>query len=429
MEFSFLRKIKPNNQKVNVQPKCIVLNNYIIQTVDFILKEDNIDYKNTLITILKVIKYEELDEIITTIKYSDKTKYEELIKASKKLTKYEDTKKNYRYHFKTKIEDVFFKLYNDAIISLNTGDLIAFLLNHYYYFQKETNEIITPISETLKTDIVLELIKNKALLVTEIEDQLFIPISKALYVFFLYDKKEALIKFKSIIRKKLDYKNYSMFELEHIQTTHIFFNRLGLDYIPKIGTSHKTSDLIIAKKSNSITESEISAIINKDDFFNVNVPLINYEPTKLINPNSGFDNMVDFTKILSALFEYFYSKNYNQKLKFDLGKVFIENITQPYPKYPDDVLIRTREILKKMFTNDSEFKKLFFTFLYIEKEADRINGWVNKFPKLLNHYLGGLEKLKETTIKKHFFNKKSNPIIGFQKEINDFIEKELNITY
>ena len=87
MEFSFLRKIKPNNQKENQQPKCIIINNYIVQTVDFILKEDNIDYKNTLITILKVIKYEELDEIITTIKYSDKTKYKELIKASGEYAK------------------------------------------------------------------------------------------------------------------------------------------------------------------------------------------------------------------------------------------------------------------------------------------------------------------------------------------------------
>ncbi|MDD7915470.1 hypothetical protein [Polaribacter ponticola] len=138
--------------------------------------------------------------------------------------------------------------------------------------------------------------------------------------------------------------------------------------------------------------------------------------------------MIDFTKILSALFEYFYSKNYNQKLKIDLGKVFIENITQPYSKYPDHILIRTREILKKMFTNDSEFKKLFFAFLYTEKEADRINGWVNKFPKLLNHYLGGLENLKEGTIKKHFFNNNNNPVVGFQKEINDFIENKINIT-
>ena len=99
MEFSFLRRMKTNNQKVNEQPKCIVLNNYIIQTVDFILKEDNIDYKNTLITILKAIKYEELDEIITTIKYSDKTKYKELIKASENLSNFNDTLKNYRYGF------------------------------------------------------------------------------------------------------------------------------------------------------------------------------------------------------------------------------------------------------------------------------------------------------------------------------------------
>ncbi|QXP64362.1 hypothetical protein [Polaribacter sp. HaHaR_3_91] len=421
--------MKTNNQKVNEQPKCIVLNNYIIQTVDFILKEDNIDYKNTLITILKVIKYEEFDEIITTIKYSDKTKYKELIKASENLSIYNDTLKNYRYGFKTRIEDDFLKLHNDSKDSLSTGDLVAFLLNQHSYYKKINSEIIVPAINLILDEIIISLKQNIPLLKQEINHQSYLPISKAIYVFLISPKKEAINKFKNIIRKDLDYKNNSDFQYEYFVTVDRFFNRLDLDYIPYIENIPEKHDFKLGKKSNSITKPDISAIIDKDDFFNINIPLINYDTTKLINPNTDFDNMVDFTKILSALFEYFYSKNYNQKLKFDLGKVFIENITQPYSKYPDDILIRTREILKKMFANDSEFKKLFFTFLYVEKEADRINGWVNKFPKLLNHYLGGLENLKEGTIKRYFFNTEKNPVIGFQKEINDFIEKELNITH
>lgn len=426
MGFNFLKKkSKLNNAKVSEQPSCIAFNNYMSQTTNFILNEDNIDYKNTLITILKTVKYEELDEIINTIKFKDKTKYEELLLASKDLFSYKAIQKSNSYNCVTRIENDFFKLYNDARDSLNTGDLVAFLIKQHYYYKKKINsEIIVPATNIILDEITVSLKQNIPLLKQEINHQPYLTISKAIHVFLIFPKSEAVNKFKNIIRKDLDFKNNSGFQYEYFVTVDRFFSRLGLDYIPKIKSISESFDIILEEKCNSITKSEISDIIDKDDFFNVNVPLINYDTTKLINPNTDFNKIEDFTKILSALFKYFYSKNYNKELKFDLGKVFIENITQPYSKYPDDVLIRTREILKKMFTNDSEFKKLFFTFLYVEKEAGRINGWVNKFPKLLNHYLGELEKLKEGTIKKHFFNNTNNPVIGFQKEINDFIEKK-----
>lgn len=430
MEFSFIKKKKIlKDGEINEQPISIVLKSNFSQSIDFILKEGNIEYENTLITILKAIEYEELNKLISIIKYSDKTKYLEFLNASKKLSIYNSTQKIYRYGFKTRIEDAFFKLYNDAKNSLNTGDLVTFLIKQYSYYQKTESEILIPAINLILDEIIIGLKQNIHLLKQELNNQSYLPISKAIYAFLIFPKKEGMNKFKNIIRKDLNYKNNSGFQYEYFVTVDRFFSRLDLDYIPYIESMPEKHDVILAKKSNSITKSEISNIIDKDDFFNINVPLINYDPDKLINPNTDFDNIIDFTKILSALFNFFYFKNYNQKLPFDLGKVFIENITQPYSKYPDDVLIRTREILKKMFSQDSEFKNLFFTFLYVEKEAERINGWVNKFPKLLNQYLGGLEKLKESTIKKHFFNSTNNPIIGLQKEINDFIEKNLNITF
>ncbi|MDD7915469.1 hypothetical protein [Polaribacter ponticola] len=151
--------MQPNHQKENQQPKCIILNNYIVQTIDFILKEDNIDYKNTLFTILKVIKYEELDEIITTIKYSNKTKYKELNKASKNLFNYNEIFKNCRYDFKTRIEDDFLKLHNDARDSLSTGDLVAFLLKQHSYYKKIDSEIIVPAINLILVEIINSLKK------------------------------------------------------------------------------------------------------------------------------------------------------------------------------------------------------------------------------------------------------------------------------
>ncbi|WP_405611519.1 hypothetical protein [Polaribacter sp. Asnod1-A03] len=417
--------MKTNNQKVNEQPKCIVLNNYIIQTVDFILKEDNIDYKNTLITILKAIEHEELDEIITTIKYNDKTKYIELVKASENLSIHNDTLKNYRYGFKTRIEDDFLKLHNDAKDSLSTGDLVAFLLKQYSYYKNINSEIIVPAINLILDEIIISLKQNIPLLKQEINHQSYLPISKAIYVFLIYPKKEGMNKFKNIIRKDLDYKNNSDFQYEYFVTVDRFFRRLGLDYIPYIENMPEKHDVILAKKSNSITKSEISAIIDKDDFFNVNVPLLNYKAKDLIIVDKNIKNLNEFTHSLSIIINHFYIVNNTSKLDFDLGAVFIENITKPYPIYPDDVLIRTREILKEMFSKVDNFKLYFFYYIYEQKDFKNLPGWVNKFPPLLANYLGELDKFSQATIKKYFLPNEDNPVFNKNQKINDFIE---NIT-
>jgi hypothetical protein len=400
--------MKTNNQKVNEQPKCIVLNNYIIQTVDFILKEDNIDYKNTLITILKAIKYEELDEIITTIKYSDKTKYKELIKASENLSNFNDTLKNYRYGFKTRIEDDFFKLYNDAKDSLYTGDLVAFLLKEYSYYKKINSEIIIPAINLILDEIIISLKQNIPLLKQEINHQSYLPISKAIYVFLIFPKNEGIIKFKSIIRKDLDYKNNSGFQYEYFVTVNRFFSRLGLLYIPEINIKPNEFDIVFTKENNSITKTEIFNEIDKADYFNKKIPLLNYDVKALMNPSKHFTNIKHFTSILSALFNDYYIKHYSVELSFDLGKVFIENITNPYPQYPDHVLIRTREILIKMLSSDIEFKFVFFGVLYMEKE-DGINKGVDKFCKILEAYLNKLNSFGFSSIKKNIYNTPKPP--------------------
>lgn len=428
MGFSFVKKIKiSDNLENDGNLKSILLKNNVSQVVAFILNEDKVDYKTTLLTILESMSCEEIEESLSVIKSIDENKFEALLEASKELSRCEKGFNEGSYGFKTEIENSFFILYTEAKNSLSTGDLTAFLIKHYFYYNNKKNSILKPAINNLLQVIVIYLKQTIPLLRREIEGQLFLPISKTIFVFFLYDKTEAYNKFKNIIRKDLDVKNWSMFELEYFETVSRFFEKIGLDYIPKIDTVSGQFDIILTEESSSITKTEIFDKINKDDFFNRKIPLLNYQPQKLINPKTDIIKLEEFKVIISIIFNEFNPKG-SFKLNHDLGEVFIENITEPFPKYSDDVLIGTREVLKTMFSQNSEFKKYFFAFLYTEKESDKILGWVNKFPKILNHYLGGLENFSESTIKKYFFNNNDNPVIGFQKEINDFITKANNTT-
>lgn len=380
--------------------KSILLKNNASQVVAFILQEDKVDYKATLIIMLESMTCEEIEESLSEINSVDKNKFEELLEASKELSICEKDSNECSYGFKTEIENSFFILYTVAKNSLSTGDLTAFLIKHYFYYNNKINRILKPAINNLLQEIVLYLKQTIPLLRREIDGQLFLPISRAIFVFFLYDKTEAYNKFKNIIRKDLDFKDWSMFELEYFETVSRFFEKIGLDYIPKIDTVSGQFDIILTEESSSITKTEIFDKINKDDFFNRKIPLLNYQPQKLINPKTDIIKLEEFKVIISCMFKDFYYNTHTHKLNFDLGKVFIENITNPYPNYSEDVLIRTREILKEMFLKDTGFKFVFFGFIYFTKE-NYLKKWPTKFPELLEAYLGKLNSFSESSNKKN----------------------------
>lgn len=425
MGYRFLKKrLTSTDTRTDKPLSRLVLKTNISQTVEFILKEERLDYKSALMTILKSLNYEEIEELLSIIKSTSQNKFEALLDASNDLIIYNTTLEEEIYTFETKIENSFYKLYLDAKASLSTGDLIAFLLKHYFHYKKKKNRILQPACNNVLSDIIVSLKECKALLTTEINGQLYLPISKALFVFFLYDKKEGTNKFKSIIRKDLFYKKTSLYELKYQVTANRFFNRLGLDYIPSIDTNSKKYDIVVTEKKTSISKEEIYNEIDKDDFFNRKIPLLNFDSKKLINPENDIKNLDEFTKTLSLLFNDFYRKtnikNEESITEYDLGEVFIENITQPYPKYPKEVLIRVREILKEMFLNDKDFKYSFFAIIYYLKTY-YLPGWTNKFPYILDNYLGRTKGLSYSSVKKRFLDVPENPIIPYLGKIKKYI--------
>lgn len=133
-----------------------------------------------------------------------------------------------------------------------------------------------------------------------------------------------------------------------------------------------------------------------------------YDGNKLINPKNDIKNFRKFELMMTNLFNDFYILQNNEKPDLELAKIFIENITNPYPKYSDEELIRVREILKKMFFECEDFKYTFFAILNFDK-MEHLRGWTSKFPTLFNDYLDGLKGFSEQSIKNFFSNKKKNP--------------------
>jgi len=425
MGFSFLKKKEVSVETEVLIPKTLVLEDNVTQTVNFFKNEEEINYKKTLRVMLESLNLEEIEKVIYYLSIHENKKYSALLEVFQEMIGYGSNLEKPFYGFETKIKRDFSERYEEAKNSLSTGDLIALLLRFYFLYNENRDSIIKPVISEVLADVVRCIKENIPLLRAEIENQLYVPISKALFVFFLYNKKEALIKFKSIIRKDLINKRTTLPELEYIVTANRFFGRLNLDYIPRIDTVSEKFDLVLTDKEVSISKEEVYNEVDKGDFFNQKVPLLDFDASKLLNPRTNILNVDKFTKSVSRFFDIFYPYLDTGKLHFDLGEVFVENITQPYPNYSDEILIRTREILKEMFSRDEDVKLFFLGFIYTKITNNELINSGNKFSKIFNKYLEGLDKYSERTIKNYLIDSTENP---FQKKkaskkLNNFSDR------
>lgn len=390
----------------------------VLQTIDYILNHKGDTNKETLRVMLKQLSYDELKEVTLEVEINNKKKFDILIDASKDLSRTDCITRKSGYHFQTKAERDFKQKLNNAKYDLDTGNFIAFLIRHYLIHSQKQNSILNNISSDLLDELTLSLTQEIAVLSTEFDNQLYIPSTKALFVFFLYDKSIATNYFRSIIRSDLQNKRTSLFELEYQVRTERFFARIGLNYIPKIILNNNKIEL--SDESSSIKKTEIFNIIDKDDYFKQKIPLQNHPQDRLINPHKDIQDIDKFKQILSAIFDKFIEEK-DKKNSYKLSEIFYENITNPYPKYSDHQLIQAKEIIKKMFSKDNDFELYFFYFIHEYMATKRLKNWSAKFPILLNCYLDKMHNFGVTKIKKYTLHKDSNPVSSYNKEIQSFL--------
>ena len=188
-----------------------VLKSYKKQVIDYLYSGENIYYKKIAFEILEKLSEEDIVEILDYLFQYNKPVYDMLIQGFENLEFKNDTLNSTYYAFQLKMYDDFEKEYQNIIdISSNTGYLITFLLSKYYkYTNKKGLTVIEATYEELKFRTVKKLKNNFALLQSEIESKQYLPIEKALFLFFLYDKDDAIEVFKKVIQKDIeDYWEY-----------------------------------------------------------------------------------------------------------------------------------------------------------------------------------------------------------------------------
>lgn len=434
MEFNLIKLFGKNRAKLNQKKPATKFHfkDYREQLIDALLEGQNISPKDLAFDMLKNLDVKEIIEVMKWVEFRDENFYNNVKQEILNLSCDFDYKKEKYIGFQTKTDENFDLDYNRSEVSLNTGDLIAFLLAKYLESIKSEHEYVNIIYRNIKHKTIFSLKQNIALLESELESQWFLPIDKAIYFFLLYDKNFALEKFKDVIAEDILERRTSLYQMEHFVHLEKFFARLNLDYIPKIETVGNMFGIEINEREKSITKEELRAMVDKGDYFNKKVPLNNYNG-KLINPSKDITDYKEVEKLFSAIFKKAYVEKYSEQkyinLNANLGQIFLSNITDPYPLFSESDLILTREVTKELLLDDlSDLKNLLFTCIYLLKNHSILLRWNTLFPSLFSEYLGNPKGFSKDSLKLIFLiDNDKNKYVFDEQNSREFIANSSNL--
>ena len=401
---------------------------YHDQVINHILsKQGNLDYSELVFTVLKECDLPAIIHIMDFFKDYNMMIYSQLEHQFEKLGHNVGITSHPIYGFTVKIVSNFNKDLEYIESSLNTGDQIAVLINRYMVCKNNKHQFLHRAYNSLKDIIIVKIKQKFCILENEIKSQNLVSISNAFHLFFLYDKEEALNKFKKAVNNDVENRRFILHQLHHSVLNSSIFNRLNLPYIPLINIVSNIHDIILSEPKNSVSQDELTKIIDHEDFFNRNVPLKDFPAHKLINPLKDIYCIKEVKHIFNEVYKRSYIKHENEKefekLGLNLGEIFIETITEPYPKFSDHELIMTREITKELLLNSkSEFKKYFFGTIYVLKGLAILKKWQTKFPVIFHEYVGGLRGYSLSSNQNFFSNDSPNQVAPYEFEVKQFLK-------
>lgn len=404
-----------------------IYKNIFEQVIEYVQNSHpDIDYRNLALTLLKNADEKEIESIFRHV--NDILQLPEVVYDLRKVIKnlaLENVEGRIYYGFTTKVKELFNKDLKAIENSLNTGDQIAFLCGEYAEAKYKSEVLEFPLYNELMLIIGSIIAKKVYVLRTAIESQSKIDISNAFHLFFLYDKETATAKFSKVIKQdKASRRNNDSVKHYWVMMDTLLI-RLGKgegeEFIPKITVTGVNSMVLFTTLENSISRKELDIIINEEDHFNRKPPLVDFSADKLINPSK---DITDYNRVEGWFSTIFHEeiiklkgKEYWDKIGLDLGKIFLNTITDPYPSFLDYDLIRTREYtIELLQAKNSDFKNRFFRLIYDLKEEGITKRWNTKFPLIFNHYIK-TEGYSVATIRRFFRRDTENPIFYVEKEL------------
>lgn len=406
-----------------------IYKNIFEQVIEYVQNSHpDIDYRNLALTLLKNADEKEIESIFRHV--NDILQLPEVVYDLRKVIKnlaLENVEGRIYYGFTTKVKELFNKNLKEIENSLNTGDQIVSLCGEYAKAKYKSESLEFPLYNELRNElmqIIGSIIANKIyVLRNAIESQSKIDISNAFHLFLLYEKEAATAKFLKVIKQDKASRRNNGSVMHYWVMMDTLLKRLGkgVEFIPKITVTGENGVVLFTTLENSISRKELDIIINEEDHFNRKTPLVDFNAEKLLNPNKDITDYNRIEGLFSTIFHEeivkLKGRVYWDKIGLNLGKIFLNTITDPYPTFLDYDLIRTREYtIELLQAKNSDFKNRFFRLIYDLKEEGITKRWNTKFPLIFNLYIK-TDGYSVATIRRFFRRDTENPIFYVEKEL------------
>lgn len=285
---------------------------------------------------------------------------------------------------------------NEAEKSLSTVHLIAYLIGLKY--KASSFEYHPPLFDNFIENIDNELIKHRAKLNTELNDNFSIKDSFGL--FFIHDKEIALNIFTKFVISKLKKYDFDTLAIELIVCKDLLFHKIGINHIPNFNHSnYKDISLLKNEDQLFIEKHELSKILREKEYFNKDYPLSEYTEKELLNTNTHFSNFISFQDEFK---QFLYNEIGNDSIynNINIGEIFLNNICNELPKYDVFTLNHTNKILTKIIKDD-ESKIRFLAFFIHQFDLGYLTGITNILPSIFSNYFGS-HLISKNTIESYF---------------------------
>jgi hypothetical protein len=381
----FQPKKKSLIAEVNENRSPFIVKSVIDQIVEYLRKiprsEDNPDYKTIISEIKNHLDHKDVELLIKLT--------HEIPNIDKFIVKLEKEK----YFWEDQIEHDYHQELEDARLSLCTSDYLAFTIGKKYDLNLliNRNSFWSKVYSDIDHKLSLILLQNNWLCLLEGNQKAHVPVNYALSMFLIYDTKVALSKFKKILNNDRIYRLEAAHQAEYFLIVAKFFDKIKLNFIPKINTSNNTDTVAYSNENGEyITREEIEAITNKEDYLNNKPFKIDVE--YLLNPRnflkkSVFENC--FILFFTLIDQNFEEKNV---------KILISCLTEINPPYTG-YEISNAQFQINNFINDHHLKDELIKLLYNFEIYFITFKSISRLSVLIPEFLNKVEGIGPDTIK------------------------------
>lgn len=377
--------------EVNENTSPFIIKSAIDQIVEYLRKiprsEDNQDYKTIISEIKNHLDHKDVELLIKLT--------HEIPNIDKFIVKLEKEK----YFWEDQIEHDYHQEQKDARLSLCTSDYLAFTIGKKYDLHRliNGNSFWSKVYSDIDHDLTMIIVNNELLCKIESDQKAHVPVNYALSMFFIYDKKVAIAKLKRILENDQTFRLEALHQAEYFLTVAKFFDRIKLNFIPKINKSNNTRPVAYSNEYGEyITREEIEAITNKEDYFNNKPFKIGVE--YLLNPRNILKKSV-FEKCFLLFFTLI-----DQDFEEKNVKILISCLTEINPPYTE-YEISNAQFQINNFINDHQLKDELIKLFYYFEFHDVVYKFTSRLSVLIPFFFNKVEGIGGDTIKSRLYRK------------------------